>query len=397
MALAASITFAAPPDGKGKPKDDPPPVQYEYFLVGTLGGEDSYIYDINDRGIAVGTAQMPDGSSRAVLVRPLGSVDAGGMRSYENLIYDGDGDGICDSLEDLNVDEFNNPRVWVDSAGHSLVNQNWIATGARAINQYGEIVGDAIETMTGTGETRVFRYDPDLDELMLLPTVGDGDHFGRGVNDSGDIVGYRNDQGTEVIFYHWDDQSSSFTGLPLSGISVTSTIGSHGVNLNNRDVDNNVQIVTRAAVRVTLHVPTESWTTEMYDPRFFIYCVNDAGRIGGWARSTGQKGKNKPPEGAFLSWGNPSEELVIVFGGSFVTDLNEAGDAIVGSGAAFLYKDLQTLNLADFTPNHNPGFAWAVNERDDTSGFPQVAGQTTISVQGNELFRAGFIMVPTGP
>ena len=139
---------------------------YDVIDLGTLGGAESRAYAINDLGQVAGEAMTQAGESRAFLWLPEAAY------------------GLPAGMSDLET--LGGP----DSAAFGL-------------NNAGQVVGSA-ET-GGPAVSRAFLWDPAIGEMQDLGTLP-GPSVARAINDWGEIVGTARDfQAFDQAFFRWEE------------------------------------------------------------------------------------------------------------------------------------------------------------------------------------------------
>ena len=245
LAMAGAICLLSTPmlwggNGKGQRsgggKNNPPlDVAYRLSWLGTLGGADSIARDINDWGVVVGDSQDDDGNRRAFRVVPVSDseIDNGQLKYW----LDVDNDGMNDLMEDLNVID-GAPTPWIDSEDPAVPATGWLAYYAHGINTWGEIVGLAWHP--ATDESRAFLFsDLPNPQFLLLPRMGPGRPRARAINDLGTIVGILWDPGvrTDAIVYTWNSSSGQYEGNhllhPGTGNPIAVDLSGRGIDINN--------------------------------------------------------------------------------------------------------------------------------------------------------------------
>jgi len=109
-------------------------------LLGALGGISSWAYDINDSGVVVGAAQIPDGEWHAYILEDEVMTDLGtysGRKSYAEAVNN---EGLVAGYSDGRA------VMWEDGTLHDLndlipSDSNWFLMHAFDINDAGQIVG----------------------------------------------------------------------------------------------------------------------------------------------------------------------------------------------------------------------------------------------------------------
>jgi|GEM_PF-1858998 len=246
--------------------------KYTFTDLGTLGGENSYAYAINNNGQVIGRADNIDGQRRAVLFDPngtmnidLGTLPAGNGDSWAYAINN------IGQIVGLDYDEYGSERaILFDATGQgnniALGSLGGGTGGAQAISDTGVIVGWSATTpdeyfysnwhatrfdSTGSGQN----IDLDKTECylsvarcanragiiagnseetaMIYDLVGSGNNINIGaqltgdfttvlaINDKGQMVGYGN---TQPGYYHHAmlfTANGSVTAIDLGGIGGT--------------------------------------------------------------------------------------------------------------------------------------------------------------------------------
>ena len=222
LLLAGLLPMAESQAGKGSKGNGGgtlPPVQYRLSWLGSFGGSASYVSDMNDAGVVVGSATK-DGLGYAYRVVPR---IVNGRFVYWD---DADEDGVNDLMEDLNSIITN----WIDLGDGGTPATGWRTNWAYGINQFGDIVGTAVNSETG--DRRAFHFNPLNSRISLLPTVGNGEHRGTAINDVGTIVGLRNDGVSPfvvAILYRWDPALQTYLGTEL----VEADLRGRTIDINN--------------------------------------------------------------------------------------------------------------------------------------------------------------------
>jgi probable HAF family extracellular repeat protein len=184
--LAGGLALAKKPDNPGKPEPPPPPppVTYEITWLGTLGGLQSDLMDMNDLGDVVGWSYTTEGDQHAFLneAQPDGSRV---MIDLHTLLCT----TFADDLADITTPRF---------------------AGGNAINNQGQVVG--VMRFNNGDERRLYRYAPGPEpslELFPLEMI-----FARDINNAGTFVGMKIGGA-----YRYTDHLEDLNGLidPASG------------------------------------------------------------------------------------------------------------------------------------------------------------------------------------
>jgi len=190
MVLAVVTAFLCP---TSLPAD----IIYKVIDLGTLGGDYSIAYSINNAGQIVGYAANSEGDWRATLFDPTGAVN-----NIDLGTIGGDESGAF-SINDAGqiVGEAQNSQGWYRATLFDPSGVNTTETGnnidlgtlggyasaARSINDAGQIVGKAINSQ---GEWSATLFDPTgAGNNIDLGTLGGYRSGAYSINDAGQIVG----------------------------------------------------------------------------------------------------------------------------------------------------------------------------------------------------------------
>jgi len=190
MVLAVVTAFLCP---TSLPAD----IIYKVIDLGTLGGDYSIAYSINNAGQIVGYAANSEGDWRATLFDPTGAVN-----NIDLGTIGGDESGAF-SINDAGqiVGEAQNSQGWYratlfDPSGVNttetgnnidLGTLGGYRSGAYSINDAGQIVGEAINSQ---GWDHATLFDPTGSGNNIdLGTLGGEESYAWSINDAGQIVG----------------------------------------------------------------------------------------------------------------------------------------------------------------------------------------------------------------
>jgi len=263
---------------------------WSLFDLGTLGGDWSRPYDINENGHIVGSSQLDPQSNKYhgwFLTLDTGMVDIDpavtkksksrginnseiivgwfnvpdqGPHAYRKLpggeLMDlGTFGGLTSKARSINEDG------WIagfadDANGHPIafrwdptsqqkVSLGTLASGneseARSINNFGDVTGLSNITPDGT-DNRAFFWDHTTGSMVDLGTLGGASSIAYGLNDSGMVIGDSNDTSGKRKAFVWDNGVMQ----KLTTLSGADTLG--GLESLARGVNNLGQVVGRSNV-----------------------------------------------------------------------------------------------------------------------------------------------------
>jgi probable HAF family extracellular repeat protein len=207
--------------------------------LGTLGGGWGDAYGINDRGQVVGTASLPgDATSHAFLLTPQGGV------WFQDSNLDGRNDFMIDLGNAAAFDINNAGQVVGNSGGHPFL---WDAVNGMAdlggdgwatgVNETGQVTGFVTDPLSGTQSAFLW------DAAHGMTVLGTGPNYAESrataINDAGQVIGFRwNSWGNDDSAFVWTPDSpngltGSFTDLGmLASFAVGASI-SNATGINN--------------------------------------------------------------------------------------------------------------------------------------------------------------------
>ncbi|GAA2167598.1 hypothetical protein [Pedococcus bigeumensis] len=202
--------------------------------LGTLGGNYSTAWAINNFGVVVGDSDTADGISHAFRWDPrsrrmsdLGTL--GGDFSSASAINDlGQIVGWARTSQFLGHAFRWDP--WSRRMHDLGVLPNSVVSFATGINNRGEVVG--YTNNVGDFTDRTFRWDPRTARMSSLPGVPDVYSHATGINELGQVVGYWDDQLGRATPFVWSPVRRSPVALPLQAAEPYSTY-STALTINN--------------------------------------------------------------------------------------------------------------------------------------------------------------------
>ncbi len=220
--------------------------------LGTLGGNNSAAFGINNTNQVVGTSQNSSGKNRAFL---YGNVFKGlevvtnavfntSTATFDQVVTTNQLFGLAmTSLGTLPAGTtseargVNNPGQvagWADVSGTSraflyggaLTNLGLLSGGTfsqtAALNDVGQVVGWGD---LGSGETHAFIYEPDGSRTDIARLAGSTNNYAYGINDAGAVVGYAEGPGPAQAFV-----AAGGTSTPLGYLPGGTFSRAYGIN-----------------------------------------------------------------------------------------------------------------------------------------------------------------------
>ncbi|HSM58366.1 MAG TPA: clostripain-related cysteine peptidase [Candidatus Sulfomarinibacteraceae bacterium] len=255
--------------------------------LGTLGGNVSAAYDINDQGQVAGWANTTGGDRRAFLWLPqpdydlpAGMNDLGHLGGSTSQAYAINNEGHVAGASSLANGDTHAFR-WMNSVMTDLGTLGGSFSLAHGLNDQGQIVGEALVENDDA-------YHPFLwhgGSMIALPTLGGGeDSAALDINDAGDVVGYSEDPVDQPIL--WSPTMIELDTL-AGGSGLVRAINNSGQMVgSSSDADHQQHAVLWENDTITslndLIDPDSGWHLQI------AHDINDAGQIVGRGIYDGQ-------------------------------------------------------------------------------------------------------------
>lgn len=190
-----------------------------------LGGRDSYVYGLNDKGVAVGTANLAGGARHAFELSRSKIGDLGTLASGKSsAAYAVNNAGEIVGAADING-KANHAVSWMHGKIKDLGTLPQGATSsARAVNDRGQIAGFG-DTPDGI---HAFRYTGGA--MQDLGTLGDAPSEASGINNRGEVVGASNIAGAKRHAFLWRDGRMIDLNTLLPGESAWVLLNAFSIN-----------------------------------------------------------------------------------------------------------------------------------------------------------------------
>ena len=268
--------------------------QYEIIDLGTLGGETSIAYDMNEQGAVAGKSENPDGSMKAFYWDPVSGMSEIGPGKALGI---NDLGRVVGNLHHHTDDAF----IWDDINGISVLNKgDFLFATANGIGNSGKAVGYAREYNDVDG-TQAILWDPEKDTLTILESFS-GPTYASAINSLEEVVG------------NWGDPSRAFIWNRADGMKDLGTLNEEG------------------------------W-------RYYATGINDDGQVVGYVRTVSDEYH------AFIWDRELGMRLLSGDGESLALSVNRHGHAVgaqnslIGlEGTAYLWKDGQRVDLNKTIP-----------------------------------------------
>ncbi|MAU41302.1 MAG: hypothetical protein CMF31_06745 [Kordiimonas sp.] len=250
--------------------------------LGTLGGNFSHTYDINDHGQVTGISRNASDELRAFIwdqtngMQDLGTL-GGNYSSGRGINNQGQVTGIS-----RNASNESRAFIWDQTNGMqslgTLPGSNFSRGGD--INDHGQVVGDYTNA---SDELRAFIWDQ-TNGMQDLGTLGGNYSSGRGINNQGQITGRSKNASNKYSAFLWD-QTNGMQDLstPL-GVNNSS-----GIDINNQGQVTGISINASDEFRAFIWDQTNGIEDLGNIPNYMSQssAINDRGEVTGTASIVG--------------------------------------------------------------------------------------------------------------
>ncbi len=348
--LAAVLTFLCPAGLQAE-------IIYRVIDLGTLGGDSSWAYSINDAGQIVGWAENNKGQGRATLFDPT---SAGNNRDLYTIGGDESGAYSINEAGQIVGAAENSNGDWHATIFDTIFDTTVLPTlrdlgtlfGARrswawSINNTGRAVGEAYNKKEGSDRAALFILDAP-GSVISLGTLGGSSSWAYSVNDAGRIVG--------EAYENWGRHRATI--FDPTGAGKNRDLGTLGGFWSKANSINNQGQIVGAAENSDDH-----WRATLFDPTG-AGNNRDLGGIGG-----DQSGANSINDaGQIVGWGDNSE----------------------GASHAALFDATGAGNNIDLNSVIDPASGWTLKSAYDINATGWIVGWG-YNPQGK---RRAFLLVP---
>ncbi|WP_353068399.1 hypothetical protein RBB75_13595 [Tunturibacter empetritectus] len=194
-------------------------------IVTGLGGRDSRIFGLNDKGSAVGAATLADGTRHAFVISGSKIADLGTLPfGKSSTAYAINNSGLIAGSSDVDA-KANHAVSWSNLKIVDLGTlPKGIVSSARSVNDRGQIVGFS-DTPDGV---HAFLYSDGV--MQDLGTLGSDPSEASGINNHSEVVGASNITGTRRHAFLWRDGQIKDLNVFLPGGSSWILLDAFSIN-----------------------------------------------------------------------------------------------------------------------------------------------------------------------
>jgi len=226
------------------------PAQYAVTDLGTLGGNSSAAFSINNNGQIVGQAETSSGSIHPFLWQSGTMIDLRPEDASSSVAHDINNSGqvvggpVPTGLVPL---ERGHAFLWANGQLKELGTLGGANSSAWSINDGGQVVGSSEVSRTKDGLTGHHAFLWNEGRMYDLGTLGGQSSYAASINDHGQVVGQSLNPSNQMRAFRWTPSTPNGTvgrmidlgSLPGCPLSAASAINNQGqvVGLSERDID----------------------------------------------------------------------------------------------------------------------------------------------------------------
>jgi probable HAF family extracellular repeat protein len=215
---------------------------YRATLLGTLGGNYSEAFSINNNGVVTGWSEVGRFIARSFIydgtMHDLGTIGRNNFASDINSV--GQVTGRLDNASGLGHAFLWNANLPIGDTGTMYdIGSGFLFSAGAGINAYGQVTGNT-QPADGSGGLRAFIWQPtsrngNSGTMYELPTLGGRDSSGLDINARGQVTGDSSITGnTTSRAYIWTPSTPNGITGKMVPIDTLGGTGSRGVAINSR-------------------------------------------------------------------------------------------------------------------------------------------------------------------